>query len=95
MKVIFYISNVLCIMGLIFSVMEGQLLEEVGKKRISAIVIITSAYDFATGNYITAVLLVLLCLLICSEKIRKLVCQGEEEKGIVYRLLKQLYNAVR
>ena len=91
MKAIFYISNILCIMGLIFSVMDQQLLDGVGKKGISAIVIITSAYDFATGNYITAVLLVLLCLLICSEKIRKLVCQGEEEKGIAYNITSTVF----
>lgn len=91
MKAIFYIFNVLCIMGLIFSVMDQQLLDGVGKKGISAIVIITSAYDFATGNYITAVLLVLLCPLLWSEKIRKLVCQGEEEKGIVYRTISTVF----
>ncbi len=91
MKAIFYIFNVLCIMGLIFSMMDQQLLEEVGKKSILAIVMITSAYDFANGNYITAVLLVFLCILICSEKIRKLVCQGEEEKGIAYNITSTVF----
>ena len=91
MKAIFYISNVLCIMGLIFSVMDQQLLDGIGKKRTSAIVMITSAYDFATGNYVTAVLLLFLCLLICSEKIRKLVCQGEEEKGIAYNITSTMF----
>ena len=78
-------------MGVIFSVMDKQLLDGIGKKRITAIIVITSAYDFATGNYITAVLLLLLCLLLWSEKSRELLCQGEKERGIVYKIISTIF----
>ncbi len=87
MKVIFYSFNILCIMVLLFGILDRELLDEVNKK-IAILGIITTVYNVVTANYISAVLTFLLCLVICSKSFRKLLCQGSyEERGVFYKTI--------